>query len=82
MHYTDISVQHGITRVLLRFFLTNIGERDFILGYPWFAVVQPNIDWARGWIAMDQLPVIFRTQDAAKAQFIPRQVNVPRKPMD
>ena len=45
-HYTDISVQHGVTRVLLRFFLTNIGERDFILGYPWFAAVQPNIDWA------------------------------------
>jgi hypothetical protein len=81
-HYTDLSVQHGKSKVLLRFFLTNIGERDFILGYPWFAAVQPNIDWARGWIAMDQLPVIFRTQDAHKTRFIPRQVNVPKRPAD
>jgi hypothetical protein len=57
-HYTDLSVQHGTAKILLRFFLTNIGERDFIFGYPWFAAVQPNIDWARGWIAMEQLPVI------------------------
>jgi hypothetical protein len=81
-HYTDLSVQHGATRVLLRFFLTNIGERDFIFGYPWFAAVQPNIDWARGWIATEQLPVILRTEDAAKIRFIPRQINVPRQPMD
>jgi hypothetical protein len=57
-HYTDLSVQHRTTRVLLRFFLTNIGERDIIFGYPWFAAVQPNIDWARGWIATEQLPII------------------------
>ena len=47
-YYTDLQVQQGRRRVLLRFFLTNIGDRDFILGYPWFAAIQPNIDWERG----------------------------------
>ena len=33
-HYTDLSVQTGQRRTLLRFFLTNIGGQDIILGYP------------------------------------------------
>ena len=70
----------GTKKVQLRFFLTNIGERDVILGYPWFAAIQPNIDWVRGWIATEQLPVILRTPDARKARFVPRQRNVPRQP--
>ena len=75
--YTDLQVQQGKRRVLLRFFLTDIGDRDFILG---FAAIQPNIDWARGWIASEQLPVIFRTKDSQQLQLVPRQVNVPRQP--
>ena len=72
-YYVDLNMNHGATKVRLRFFLTDIGDRDIILGYPWFAAVQPNIDWARGWIATEQLPVILRTQDANKARFVPRQ---------
>ena len=79
-YYTDLQVQQGKRRVLLRFFLTDIGDRDFILGYPWFAAIQPNIDWARGWIALEQLPVIFRTKDSRQLLLVPRQVNVPRQP--
>src|ERR1700761_3038769 len=78
--YTDLQVQQGKRRVLLRFFLTDIGDRDFILGYPWFGAMQPNIDWARGWIASEQLPVIFRTKDSRRLLLVPRQVNVPRQP--
>ena len=70
----------GSKQVNLRFFITNIEERDIILGYPWFAAIQLNIDWARGWIAMEQLLVILRTPDAGKARFVPRQHNVPRQP--
>ena len=77
-----MDMSHGATRVCLWFFLTDIGDRDIILGYPWFAVVQPNIDWAQGWIATEQLPVILRTQDAHRVRFVPRQRNVPRQPLD
>ena len=81
-YYTDLDMNHGATKVRLRFFLTDIGERDIILGYPWFAAVQPNIDWKRGWIATEQLPVILRTLDAERARFVPRQRNVPRQAPD
>ena len=79
-YYSDLEMSQGTKRVSLRFFLTDIGERDIILGYPWFAAIQPNIDWARGWIATEQLPVVLRTPDARKALFVPRQCNVPRQP--
>src|SRR6266481_8553593 len=62
----------------MRFFLTQLGEHKVILGYPWFAAVQPKIDWRRGWIDHTQLPIVFKTSDAAKAQFVPRTVNKPR----
>ena len=43
-YYTDLEMSQGAKRVNLRFFLTDIGECDMILGYPWFAAIQPNID--------------------------------------
>ena len=45
-HYVDLEMTQGAKKVQLRFFITDIGERDVILGYPWFAAIQPNIDWA------------------------------------
>jgi hypothetical protein len=65
-YYVDLEMQQGQMQTMLRFFLTNIGDRDIILGYPWFAAVQPNINWQREWIATEQLPAILRTPDASK----------------
>ncbi len=62
----------------MRFFLTQLGEHKAILGYPWFAAIQPNIDWKRGWIDHTQLPIVFRATDAAKARFIPHSINKPQ----
>ena len=69
--YTDLELTQGARRINLRFFLTEIGDRDLILGYPWFAAIQPAIDWARGWIETEQLPVVLRTEGACKARFLP-----------
>jgi hypothetical protein len=77
--YTDLQVQTGGTRTQLRFFLSDLGEHKAILGYSWFAAVQPNIDWKRGWIDHTQLPVILRAHNAKRAKFVPRQHNQPRK---
>jgi hypothetical protein len=77
-YYTDLKVQTGTQYVALRFFLSELGENKMILGYPWFAAVQPNIDWKRGWIDHTQLPIVIRAPDAAKAVFTPRTKNVPR----
>jgi Reverse transcriptase (RNA-dependent DNA polymerase) len=79
LYYTDLSIQTGDKWVNLRFFLSNLGENKAILGYPWFAAMQPKIDWRRGWIDHSQLPIIFRTPDAARARFSPRTINTPRE---
>jgi hypothetical protein len=76
--YTNLKVQTGTQHTVMRFFLTELGTNKMILGYPWFAAVQPNIDWKRGWIDHMQLPIVIRAPDAAKATFTPRTKNIPR----
>ncbi len=75
--YTDLAIRMGSISTNMRFFLTQLGEHKAILGYPWFAAVQPKIDWRRGWIDHTQLPIVFKTSDAAKARFLPRTINKP-----
>ncbi len=71
--YTDLTTQTGSNMRTLRYFLSNLGDSRVILGYPWFTVAQPKINWARGWIAHNQLPIILRSVDATKAWFLPHQ---------
>ena len=75
---TDLRVQMGTNHTWMRFFLSNLGQHQLILGYPWFAAVQPNVDWKRGWIDISQLPIVIQAIDAAKAQFLPQKA--PRIP--
>ena len=44
-YFTDLEVQTGTNQSRLCFFLTDLGENKAILGYSWFAAVQPKIDW-------------------------------------
>ena len=67
--YTDLEVRTGQKNTNMRFFLTDLGPQRMILGYPWFAAVQPKIDWAKGWIDYAQLPVVIKTNKARQAQF-------------
>ena len=43
-----------------------------ILGYSWFAAMQPRIDWAKEWLDYDQLPIVIKMSDAHKAVFVKR----------
>ncbi len=65
--YMDVSLQTGTQRTNHRFFLSDLGENKAIFRYPWFALAQPNIDWARGWIDSSQLPIILWSPNAKKA---------------
>jgi hypothetical protein len=80
--FTDVQVQTGTNRTNMRFFLTNLGDHKLILGYPWFAAVQPKIDWLRGWLNHSQLPLIIRSFDAARAKFLPRTTTPTRTERD
>src|SRR5713101_2768245 len=68
-YYVDLTTKTGERRTRLRYFLTDLGENQAILGYPWFASAQPKIDWARGWIDYDQLPIVLRSDDTDKTIF-------------
>ena len=67
--YTNLEVQTGDQKKNMQFFLTELGPQNVIFGYPWFAGVQPNIDWARGWLDYVQLPVVFKTPNTHKVRF-------------
>jgi len=44
-YYMDLAICTRSTFTNMHFFLTELGEHKAILGYPWFTVVQPKIDW-------------------------------------
>jgi hypothetical protein len=58
-HYTDAAIRTGRRTRTMRFFLTHLGRNPLILGYPWFAGMEPRITWSKGWINYDQLPIMF-----------------------
>ncbi len=74
-YYTDLHTRTGTTQWTLRYFLSDLGENRVILGYLWFAATQPKINWAKGWISHNQLPIVLQASDTAKAWFLPRQVH-------
>jgi hypothetical protein len=77
-YYTSLEVQTGTNKTHMRFFLTDLGEHKAILGYSWFTTVQPKIDWKWGWIDESHLPIIFCTDNAGKAKYLSRTINVPQ----
>jgi len=76
-YYVDMSTRTGTQKVTLRYFLTDLGDHKIILGYPWFAMAQPKINWARGWIDHSQLPIVLRATDTAMAQFSAQTMKLP-----
>jgi hypothetical protein len=71
-----------MTNSKLWFFLLDLGEHKAILGYSWLAVVQPNINWKKGWIDHTQLPIILQALNAQKATFTPRTKNIPHTKLE
>ncbi len=72
-YYTNLVTRIGTQPKTLQYFLSDLGDNKVILGYLWFATAQPKVNWARGWIIYNQLPIVLRAPDAAKAHFLPWQ---------
>src|SRR6266700_8292963 len=70
--FVNLETRMGANVTRLRFFLSNLEGQKAILGYPWFAAVQPRVDWKKGWIDQVHLPVILRAANTGKARFVPR----------
>ena len=60
-YYTELQVRTGDKTVNMRFLVTNLGEDEIILGYPWLAAFKPNIDWANAVLEEDMQPLVIKT---------------------
>ena len=65
----DLLVSRGNKKARQRFYITNLGQDRFILGYPWFREFQPDIDWANGMLkgpTIQMETLLFGTLQQAK----------------
>jgi len=49
----------GICRDI-RFLVTNIGNKDIVVGYPWLSTFEPQFNWTQATIHEKALPIIIR----------------------
>ncbi len=68
-HYITLDIQTKGIRKTIQFLVTNIGNEDIILGYPWMAAFEPQFSWKNGVINEKELPIILRSVNP----FIPRK---------
>ena len=64
-YYTELEVTTGETPHLLRFYITDMGLDNLILGYPWFAAMNAHPDWMTGTLPAS---VIIRTKGVASGK--------------
>jgi hypothetical protein len=67
--FVDLEVQTGDVEKKMRFLVTDLGDEDLILGYPWLAMFEPQFNWRSSVIDTAHLPIIVRSLDWRKAQF-------------
>ncbi len=57
-HYITLNIQTGGIQKTIQFLITNIGNEDVILGYPWMAAFEPTFVWKNSIINEKELPII------------------------
>ena len=62
-HYMDLEVKTGDERQKMRFLITDLGDDDLILGYPWLSTFEPKFSWHNGIIDTHFLPIIICSLD-------------------
>jgi hypothetical protein len=60
-HYVDLQVRVGTKVKDMKFLVTNIGEDEIILGYPWLAAFQPIINWKEAVLDKSMQPMVIKT---------------------
>ncbi len=60
-HYITLDIQTRGIRKTIQFLVTNIGNEDIILGYPWMAAFEPQFTWKNGVIHKRELPIILQS---------------------
>jgi len=60
-HYVNLKMQTGGIHRNMRFLITNIGQEDVVLGYPWLAAYEPKFNWKYATIDESTLPIVLRS---------------------
>ena len=62
-NYVDLNIQTGQRQAKMRFLITNLGNKDFILGYPWITNFEPRFSWSDRVMDTSYLPIITQSLD-------------------
>jgi len=60
-HYLELNVQTKGLRRDLHFLVTNIGNEDIVLGYPWLTTFKPQFNWTNAVIRETALPIVIQS---------------------
>jgi hypothetical protein len=69
--FVDLEVRTGNKEEKMRFLVTDLGNEDLILGYPWLATFEPQFNWRNSVVDTAHLPIIVRSLDWRKGRFRP-----------
>ena len=59
----NLLVQVRDRRHEMCFLITDLGEDEIVLGYPWLATFQLHIDWKNAMLDEEEQPLVIRTLD-------------------
>ena len=54
----------------MRFLVTDIGNEDVLLGYPWLATFEPKFGWKNAVIEMGALPIIISSTHLVESRLV------------
>ena len=57
-HSLELKVVTKGTEKVMQFLVTDIGNEDILLGYPWLATFEPKFEWKDAIIETEALPII------------------------
>jgi hypothetical protein len=60
-HFVDLQVRCGDKTEQMKFLITNLDEEEIVLGYPWLAAFQPQIDWKNAVLDESMQPLVIKT---------------------
>ena len=60
-YFVDLQVWVGLKIEEMKFLVTDLGEDEIVLGYPWLVAFQPKINWKEATIAEDMQPIVIKT---------------------
>jgi predicted aspartyl protease len=72
-HCVHLYVSQGQKEERLKFFVTNLGKDQIILGYPWLEAFNPDINWGEGQIKGPKIQ--FKTTAYASKERIEAAIN-------